>query len=245
MPRSMARSRARAYSPESSRGTWEGARLNGRRVGGACPGMTTRRDSGDSACISLWNSWMPVSMRLGCRLRHTRTAVPNALRREGEQQEEDAAHLAVTCGTSHRALCATRDVFDVLARRVPIPSHRTMSRASRSAPTTSTCRCRTEPPGTHRRGGAPTRPRRPTTRRCRCGPSGGAQQAGQSTATAGELRPRWPRDGARPALRRPRTPAPGHRVDPRRGCERCPRTPRPPRSQAARPSRPPTPVGNG
>ena len=79
MPRSMARSRA-SVTPQVREASAAGrcpAERPPRR--GTWSGDTTRRDSGASACISRWNSLMPVSMRFGWRLRHTSTAVPSAL----------------------------------------------------------------------------------------------------------------------------------------------------------------------
>ena len=175
---------------------------------------------------------MPVSMRLGWRLRHTSTAVPSALRPSAEQEEEDAAHWCSTAASPASAW--TSD--EVLGLEAPAPRRPPRSRASRSARSPSACRCRT---GGLERLAAVGRRRGHHDRGSpiATGPVRWSRASRPVAASGAGPRRRSPRAGARPAPRRPRTRAAARRLDPRRGRGRCPRTPRRHRSRAAPPSR--------
>ena len=191
-----------------------GGRPNRHAAVGTCRGATTRRDSGASACISRWNSLMPVSMRLGSRLRQHQHR--RAERAEPEREQEEAGRC------SRRSTCGRRlSVTEVLGVQAPAPAagpglplpdrHRRLQRVD------------AEPGGLERlvpmgrRRGDHDRGRR----RSRVGPVRCSSASRPVVASGGGPRRRWPRAGARPAPRRPRTRAAARRPDPRRGRAPC------------------------
>ena len=196
MPRSMARSRASA-TPRVGRHGRPAAAAAERppRRGHLIRRHHPRVTRAPAARISRWNSSMPVSMRLGLRLRHTSTAVPSATQAEREQEEEDAAHRRSTARRRPR----TRSLASRPHSEPPAQVSRfqigtvafSVSMQNRAASNASLAVGRRR--SDHDRGLADRE--RP-----------GAVQQGEPPGRASGAGPRRrsPRAGARPAPRRPR-----------------------------------------